>query len=144
MGDAILKTYILLPVVLILSLSSFALAQTSVAIIAKQQQYDNYFNRINEDRIGVENSDIDKMVNPFIYVSSEIVVSSNSTMKSYILNAIFEDRVLINDQWLQLKSKIDNMTVTSIKDNSVILTSSNKKIEIYLRKKNENSFIKTN
>ncbi|MDR1285773.1 MAG: hypothetical protein LBJ88_06205 [Campylobacteraceae bacterium] len=108
-------------------------------------EYDRFFNEIGEVRIGIANQDIDNIANPFVTIA--VPTSSNNTNASsptFKLNAIFENKVKINDSWLTQGSTVNGLRVIAIKQNSVVLGSENRAIELFLREKNENSIITIN
>jgi hypothetical protein len=108
-------------------------------------KYDRYFNEINEIRVGIANQDIDALTNPFITIAIPYSASNNNaTAITFKLNAILENKVKINNSWLGKGSLINGMRVVTIKQNSVVLSSENRAIELFLREKNENSIITTN
>ncbi|MDR0666239.1 MAG: hypothetical protein LBF71_02395 [Campylobacteraceae bacterium] len=106
--------------------------------------HDKYFNEINEVRIGIPDEEIDRLSNPFAVIQTAAVVASNTTEPTFQLNAIVENRVKINNSWLKQGSLINGLRVTAIKQKSVVLGGDNKRLELFLREKNENSIITAN
>ena len=76
MGDEILKTAIAL--ILSLILSSTLEAANNDKFKDKIAQYDKLFSQISEKRIGVSNSKINTVKNPFIMTYSKVVVEDGN------------------------------------------------------------------
>ncbi|MFV0480847.1 MAG: hypothetical protein ACK5LP_02575 [Campylobacteraceae bacterium] len=113
------------------------------------EKYDIWFSDISNVRVGVINNEIMGLTNPFVYLTPKIDSNNqNSTKKpaqTLVLNAIMEGKyAMINNSWHEVKSLVNGLILTKIKEGSVILSGTNKSIELFLRKKNENSIIKTN
>lgn len=107
-------------------------------------EYDRWFNEINDVRVGVDSNNIDALSNPFTTITATVISSNASSAPKLELNAIFDGTsAMINDSWYKLNSRVFNMRLTSIKKNSVVLSDTERTIELYLRKTNENSVIKT-
>ncbi|MDR1460099.1 MAG: hypothetical protein LBI78_00435 [Campylobacteraceae bacterium] len=108
-------------------------------------EYDRFFNEIGEVRVGITNQDIDSITNPFVIVATPVDSNNiNASSPTFKLSAIFENKVKINDSWLTQGSIINGLRVVAIKQNSVVLGSENRAIELFLREKNENSVITIN
>ncbi|MDR0762334.1 MAG: hypothetical protein LBF13_04725 [Campylobacteraceae bacterium] len=139
MGDAILKKYFLIAAVLVGTLNLFGDNSADIA------RYDRYFNEISEVRVGIPNNEIDKLSDPFAVIrTANVADTSNVTSPTFQLNAILENKVKINDSWLKQGSLIHDLRVIAIKQKSVVLGNENKRLELFLREKNENSIITTN
>ena len=143
MGDEILKTVIALILSLILSSTLVAANQHKFTENFKDKiaQYDKFFTQIGEQRIGVSNSKIDTVKNPFIMTYSKVVVKDGNgtvTIKkpTYILTVIFNKKAKINGQWYKLHSEIGDFKLTSIRSNSVIIKNEHSKKELFIRKSN--------
>jgi hypothetical protein len=143
MGDVILKQFFISIGALLLLCNSSLFGDSSADIA----RYDRYFNEISEIRVGIVDREIDVLANPFITLAIPRVPGSggNATAApTFKLNAIIENKVKINDSWLSKGSLINGMRVIAIKQRSVVLGSTNRGIELFLREKNENSIITTN
>jgi len=137
MGDEILKTVIMLFLLLIMS-SSLVTANDFKDNIS---EYDKLFTQISEKRIGVSNSKIDTIKNPFIMTYNKVIVKDgNSTVTikkpTYILTGIFNKKAKINKQWHKLHSEIGDFKLTSIGTKSVIIKNGHSKKELFIRKSN--------
>jgi hypothetical protein len=140
MGDAILKKFFLIATTLVGTLNLFG--DDSSANIAR---YDESFNQISEVRVGISDEDVDKLSNPFAVIQTAAIPISNNTTEPILqLNAIVENKIKVNNSWLKLGSLINGLRVIAIKQKSVVLGSDNKRLELFLREKNENSIITTN
>lgn len=130
--------------ILLITHQLFANAQSNVDV----SEYDRWFNEINDVRVGVDSNSINALTNPFItiYTPTGTGTSSNASVARKLeLNAIVDGSiVMINDSWYKLNSNVFNMKLVSIKKDSVILRGSERTLELYLRKPNENSIIKSN
>ncbi|MDR1555091.1 MAG: hypothetical protein LBS39_03580 [Campylobacteraceae bacterium] len=108
-------------------------------------EYDKFFNEISEVRIGIDDKEIDSIANPFITIPAPAQSNNaNASLPTFRLSAIIENKVKINDTWLSKGSAINGLRVIAIKQNSVVLGSENRAIELFLREKNENSIITIN
>ena len=134
MGDEILKTIIILIISLILS-STLVSAKDNVVA-----EYDKLFTQISKKRIGVSNSKIDRIKNPFI--SRAVVKDDNSTASvekpTHILTAIFNKRAKLNGRWYKLHSKIGDFKLISIGTKSVIMKNGHSKKELFIRNSDVN------
>jgi hypothetical protein len=136
MGDVILKRF-----GIIICISLIFVSNSDADIV----EYDKFFNEISEVRVGIANEEVDDIANPFIAIPAPIQQSTaNASSPIFKLNAIFENKVKINNSWLTQGSIINGLRVIVIKQNSVVLGSENRAIELFLREKNENSIITIN
>lgn len=147
MGDAILKKITL--IIAVFLMQNILIADTSNTSLGINEsvdvsEYDRWFNEINDVRVGVNESNINALLNPFttVHVAS---TSNNATPSIKLeLNGILDGKsAMINNSWYKLNSRVYNMRLSSIKKNSVVLSGAERTIELYLRKTNENSIIKT-
>ncbi len=141
MGDEILKNIIKHSKQLFILLalcSSFSFAASSLNLGNDTKEYDKIFEKISETRIGINPREIDKIKNPFIVIYKN--VDSNKTKKPkiiYNLDAIFDNKAMINKKWYKKYSKIGVYKLVKIKNHSVLLRSANKSKELFIRKDNE-------
>ena len=143
MGDEVLKTVTTLILSLILS-STLVVAKSDKFTENSREkivEYDKFFSQISEKRLGVSNSKIDTVKNPFIMTYSKIVVKdSNSTVTvkkpTYTLTATFNKKAKLNGQWYKLYSEIGDFKLVSIRSNSVIIENEHSKKELFIRKSN--------
>ena len=143
MGDEILKTVITLILSLILSSTLVAAKNDKFTENFREKiaEYDKFFSQISEKRLGVSNSKIDTIKNPFIMTYSKVVVKDDNgtvTIKkpTYTLNAILNKKAKLNGQWYKLHSQIGDFKLTSIGSNSVIIKNEHSKKELFIRKSN--------
>lgn len=134
MGDEILKPIVTLILSLILS-------STLVAAKNDIKEYDKLFSQIGKKRIGISNSQIDRVKNPFIMTYSKVVVKDGNgtvTIKkpTYTLTAILNNKAKLNGQWYKLHSEIGDFKLVSIRSNSVIIKNEHSKKELFIRKSN--------
>ncbi len=142
MGDEILNKSIKYSIKIFLTtvfLSSLLFSSSSLILGNDIKDYDKIFEKISETRIGIKPKEIDKIKNPFIVIYKHRT-DSNKTKKPkiiYKLNAIFNNRAMINKKWYRRYSKIGRYKLIKIKKNSVLLKSTNTSKELFIRKKNE-------
>ncbi len=106
------------------------------------EQYNMYFKKIAEQRVGLSDQELDRVSTPFVDKKIlKIIKDKNATevIKPIVfhLYAILNDMVRINDKWYKLGSKVYSYRIVKIKNNSVILRNKRKKIELFLRKKDD-------
>ncbi|MDR1613998.1 MAG: hypothetical protein LBS26_00305 [Campylobacteraceae bacterium] len=134
-----MKKSFLIAIILIGTFDLFGDSSTNIA------GYDRYFNEINEVRVGISDEDVDKLSNPFAVIQTAAIPTSNNTSEpTFQLNAIVENKVKVNNSWLKQGSSINGLRVIAIKQKSVVLGNDNKRLELFLREKNENSIITAN
>jgi len=142
MGDEILKTVIALILSLILSSTIEAASNNNFteSFKDKMAQYDKFFSQISEKRVGVSNSKIDTVKNPFIMSYKKVVKDGNGTVTvqkpTYILTATFDKKAKINGKWYKLHGDIGDFKLVSIRSNSVIIKNEHSKKELFIRKSN--------
>jgi hypothetical protein len=134
MGDEILKIITLILPLLLLFSSVMAKENKN-----KMSEYDKLFLQISKKRIGISNSKIDKVKNPFLMTYKKVVAKDgNSTKKlkelKYILTITFNKKAKINGKWYKLNSKLGNFKLTNISSNSVIIQNEHSKKELFIRK----------
>lgn len=139
MGDEILKIFRLF--FLFTCIGSYAFSNENIAH-EKMKTFDNLFELINQKRSGLLEKSISKTQNPFISNFHIKIDEKNKTNKMtknhYKLNAIFDNRVHINNRWYVINEKIGTYTLTYIKNSSVILKNLDNEVELKLYKRNKN------
>ena len=137
-----MKTIILtLTTILLLLSSSVAQEKFSANFKNKIAQYDKFFKQISEKRVGISNSQINQVKNPFIMTYAKVIVKDgNRTIASkkptYTLNATFNNKAKINGKWYNIHSKIGDFKLANVKTNSVIIKNEHLKKELFIRKSN--------
>ncbi len=107
------------------------------------KEYEEMFKKISEKRIGLDEKEIERVKSPFVLVAkntNELNISKK--INNYILEAILNNKVLINGKWYKLYSKIGDAKIISIKHDSVLIKGDNYTQKLMIRKKNEYISIK--
>jgi len=140
MGDEILNKTIKYStgILIFLLLSSSYLLSSPLVLGNDTKEYDNIFEKISETRVGIKNKEIEKIKNPFIIVYKQNM-DSNKTKKKivYVLDAIFNNKAMINGKWHKRYSKIGTYKLVKIKKSSILLKNADKTKELFIRNKNE-------
>lgn len=121
--------------------ATFLYSTTDLKLGNDTKEYDKIFEKIGEIRVGVDSKVINKIKNPFIVVKKN--VDKNATKKHrkiYRLNAIFNQKAMINGKWYKKYSKIGVYKLIKIKTNSVLLRSEDKSKKLFIRKTNGSRF----
>ncbi len=140
MGDKILKKILLLAgiVSLLMSATINGLSQKPQINIEK---YNTIFKQIETKRVGPSDVELSMIYNPFVNQHIlKIIKDKNVTKFRPVvlqLYGIINNRAKINKKWYKLRSKVYDYKLIKIKDISVILKKNRKKIELFLRKKND-------
>lgn len=130
MGDEVLKSKIQILLFLFVIGNLYAIADDNV------KKYDTLFQQIGEKRVGVSNSKIDSLKNPFDVEKKIVSVDKNVTTNktNYILNATFDKKAKINGIWYKLNSDVIDFKLVKINSNSVIIKNEHSKKELFIRK----------
>ncbi len=141
MGDEILKKIVFV-FFAFLSLLLAGVQSTSQDAKINIEQYNMYFKKIAEQRVGLSDQELNRVSTPFVdkkilKIIKDKNVTENIKPIIFHLYAILNDTVRINDKWYKLGSKIYSYRIIKIKNNSVILKNKRKKIELFLRKKDD-------
>ena len=138
MGDEVLKTNKILIISLFVVVN--LLASTNNNIKNEIKEYDTLFEQIGQKRVGVSNSEINIVKNPFLMTNVKTVIKDGNTTKiekvKYVLSAIFSSKAKINGKWYKLNNEIDDFKLTKISSNSVIMRNEHSKKELFIRKSN--------
>ena len=110
------------------------------------QKYDMIFEKIGKKRVGLSNGEIDKLKSPFVTQNILKIIKNKNIIKPkhrHILRlyGILNNKVKINKKWYTIGSKIDGYRLIEVKNSSVVLKRKRKKIELFLRKKNDKTKI---
>jgi len=145
-----MKTFIISTVFLTLVNNSFS---NEIKWVDKQ------IKAIKPDRIGIDNSKINSINDPFVFIvktkksqkkvnqttyknkkSSKSLKNQNTLSdekKFLVINAIINDSVLINGKWYKLKDKVGKYTINKIERKTVYLKSKSKKLLLTIKNKNK-------
>jgi len=138
MGDEVLKTNKILIMSLFVVVNLLASANNNIKKEIKE--YDTLFEQIGQKRVGVSNSEINTIKNPFMMTNVKTVIKDGNTTKiktvKYVLNAIFSNKAKINGKWYKLNTEIDDLKLTKISSKSVIISNGHSKKELFIRKSN--------
>lgn len=69
-------------------------------------------------------------------IKQKVIITNNEKTKEYKINAIISDYAFINELWLKKDEKIDDLILTKIEKNFVILENEEKKIILELNNEN--------
>ena len=112
------------------------------------EKYDIIFEQISKKRVGPSDEELSRVPTPFVGQDIfNIIRDKNATKpKSIVLRlyGIMNDRAKINKKWYKLNSKVYGYRLVEIKNISVILKRKRKKLELFLRKKNDKIKITNN
>ncbi len=136
MGDGILIKIFLF----ILSLMTFLFAYSENLI----KEYKEMFEKISQKRVGLDEKEIEKVKSPFVITTLKGQKNKLKIIQkvNYTLEAIVNDKVLINGKWYQLYSKIGDGRIISINNGIVLIKGNNYLKRLTIRKKNDYIFIK--
>lgn len=138
MGDEVLKTNKILILSLFMVVNLLASVNNNVK--AEIKEYDTLFEQIGEKRVGVSNSEINIIKNPFIMTDVKKIIKDGNMTKiktvKYVLNAIFNKKAKINDKWYKLGSEMGDFKLTKVGSESVIINNGHSKKELFIRKSN--------
>ena len=100
---------------------------------------DKLVNDIKQERIGLKKEDLAAAKDPFIYPEGKAGISLKRDKKKsrrirFVLTAIINDRVKLNNKWYSLNSKIGGYKITEIGDNSVLLAKNSKHVRVYMKR----------
>ena len=142
MGDKVLNKLLTFILFIFMTLSLFADIQSnSKAPQMSIQRYNMIFDQISKKRIGPSDKTLSSVPTPFVNQNIlKIIKDKNATKRKPIilrLHGIINKTVRINNKWYKLNSKVYGFRLVKIKNLSVILKRKRKKIELFLRKKND-------
>lgn len=142
MGDKILKKLLLFMICTIVFLQAeVASKAVNTNNEVNIQKYDAIFEQISTKREGPSDKELSRVPTPFVNRSLlKIIKDKNATKPKPIvlkLYGIFDDKANINKKWYKIKSKVYGYKLVKIKNTSVILKRKRKKLELFLRKKND-------
>jgi len=109
------------------------------------KEYQEMFKKISQKRVGLSESEIEKVNQPFIKtVKKKGIKSANKTKKSLslTLDAILGNKVMINGSWYSLYQNVGDLKIVSILGDTVYLKGNGTRQKLTIRKKNANITIK--
>ena len=106
------------------------------------KKYDMIFEKIAKKRVGLSDSEIEKVRSPFVTQNILKIIKNKNIIRSKHRNilrlyGILNNKVKINKKWYKIGSKIDGYRLVKIKNSSVVLKKKRKKLELFLRKRND-------
>ena len=138
---------------LILFTLLFVQAATKSGVVTDSKidlkRYDEIFDQIGKKRDGPTDEILSKVVSPFIDKTVlKIIKDANATRPKPVvlkLYGIAFNRANINKKWYKVNSKVFGYKLVKIKDSSVVLRQKKgKRLELFLRKKNDKIQINKN
>ena len=69
-------------------------------------------------------------------IKQKVIITNNEKIKEYKINAIISDYAFINELWLKKYERIDDLILTKIEKNFVVLENEDKKIILELNNEN--------
>ena len=137
---------------IIIVTASLASAEDSLAWVDQQ------IAAIKPKRSGISDTKIAEITSPILYkVELEEIEKPDGTKKLTVaqvklpepikplkVTAIFNKSALIDGQWLKVNSSIRGYKVRHINSDNVLLQSSNKKLKLFIKEKNDNIKIQIN
>jgi len=145
-----LKNFILI-VTFIFAITLFAAKKDTDVIKMPStniEKCDMVFKNIAKKRVGPSDEELSKVPSPFVNEKLlRIIRDENVTKKKRLvlhLYGIMNNRAKINKKWYKLMSKVYGYRLVKINDLSVVLKNKKKKIELFLRKKNDKINISKN
>ncbi len=113
------------------------------------KEYQEMFQKIAQKRIGIDEDSIMSVKPPFVTVlkkkkKKDILKNDKKVFSkpTLVLEAIFNNKVMISGKWYKLYQKIGENRIVAIRNDYVIIKSPTKKLKLSLRTKNENIKIK--
>ncbi len=117
-------------------------AKEHLSLGSEVKEYDKIFERIAERRSGADMIMIDKLVNPFISINTELnTTDGNETAQPlvYILEATFDQKAKINGYWYKKNETVGSFKLVKITRDSVILQNEIEKKELVIRTKDDSN-----
>ena len=147
-----MKKIILISTLLTLCLSANTekSEQESISVKANLvKEYQEMFEKISQKRVGLDESEIVKVKEPFLTLKKKKTAQNKSGTKiankkenSLILEAIFNKKAMINGKWYSLYQSIGDKKIVSISGNYVWLKTVSGREKLTIRTKNANISIK--
>jgi len=148
MGDEVLmKKLAILP---ILSIVAFANVDNNLEVQNKQElvkEYQKMFEKISQQRVGLDEKEILSVKQPFITIKKKtnkdgINSAVKSKKKSFVLEAIFNNKAMINGSWYKLYQNIGDSKVVKITSSYVLIKTPSGTKKLTIRNNNASISIK--
>ena len=140
MGDEIsMRSYTLFFLAIFCSISMADNSQEEI------EHYNQLFGAINEQRKGLNESELKTISDPFLKTKAVSIENNNnvSDNQTFDLQAIFSNKAKISGHWYRVKDKIGEYELVSIGSKSITLANKDEKIDLNLTKgANKNVIIK--
>ena len=147
-----MKKVILISIIFSFSLSANEEQSKIINILNREsliKEYQEMFKQISKKRVGLDESEIVKVEEPFLTLENKKSNKNKSGTKiaikkdnSLTLEAIFNKKAKINGKWYSLYQSVGDKKIISVSDNYVWLKTAAGKEKLTIRKKNENISIK--
>ena len=108
-------------------------------------EYKNMFEKIGEQRVGIQESEIHKVKSPFLKVVKKDPDGKPKVVVKrvpLILEAIFNKSARINGKWYKLHQSVEDAKIISINSRGVTVQGRTFKERLTLRSNNDNISIK--
>jgi len=103
---------------------------------------DKLVNDIKQERIGLTPKEIATAKDPFIYLGGKYssVLRNKGEKKRYrfVLSAIINDRVKLNNKWYSLGNTVHGFKISKVGKNYVILARKNEQVRIFMKRPKSN------
>ncbi len=141
MGDKILKKLLLCIIFFSIALNAKMIDKVSIVKAVNIQKYNTIFEQISKKREGLSDKELSKVVTPFVNNRVLKIIKDKNVTKSkpiiLRLYGILDNKANINKKWYKINSKIYDYRLVKIKNISVVLKRKRKRLELFLRKKND-------
>ena len=132
MGDEILKYCKNIVAMMIFANFSLLCAESQTDF------YDKLFGAIEEQRVGLNQEDLDNIENPFTDAIAPMHVTTPnedaSSKDRYVLEAIINNKAKIDSKWYTVDNKIDNYLITKIDNGNVVLSNDEKEVKLSINR----------
>ncbi|QQF51791.1 hypothetical protein [Campylobacter fetus] len=108
------------------------------------KKYMDITKNISQSRQTLSPSELKDIKDPFVSqrnIGQEQIDTNETAQDPYILYAIVQNKVKINQSWYGIKDTIDIYTISSIQKDSVILQNQTQTIKLNLKKGSSNVLI---
>ena len=121
------------------NIATALLAVTALHAEITINDIDKLVTDIKEERVGLRIDEIQNAKDPFIYPRGKFVkpvqnVQTGKKRYRFVLTAIINDRVKINNRWYGLNSKVNGYKITKVGENYAQLVYKNKQVRVFLKR----------